>query len=752
MIDDHRLAYLADALVNWCPGLGTVLANEEVTADGRSRARQLPGVQAAAAQWMMRITAYADRLLDDLDLLDWPETIKTMQRNWIGRSRRALVSTSAIAADARSRCSPPGPDTLFGATYMVLAPEHPLVDELTAADWPDGPDELRRTWTGGRRPRPRRSPPTGDGGAAKSDLERQAEAKDKTGVFTGAYATNPVNGGSVPVFIADYVLMGYGTGRDHGGARRTTSATGSSPAAFGLPIVRSRRPAGRWPIDLADWPRRTTGDGALVNSATTERALDGLSVAEAKAASPRGWRPTAVGEAHGHYKLRDWLFSRQRYWGEPFPIVYDDDGPPHRAARVDAAGRAARDRRTTRRRRSTPTTPTASRSRRWPGPPTGSTSSSTWATAPSTYSRETNMMPQWAGCCWYELRYLDPTNAEAFVDPENEAYWMGPTGASGPTTGGVDLYVGGVEHAVLHLLYARFWHKVLLRPGPRLVARAVPPAVQPGLHPGVRLHRRPRRLRAGRRGRRARRRVLLPGRAEVDVASSGKIGKSLKNAVSPDDICDDYGADTLRLYEMSMGPLDASRPWAHQRRRRRRTGSCSGCGGTVVDEQTGDVAVIERRASTTRRCRLLHRTIDGGRATTMARLRFNTAIAKLIELNNHLTEGATGDAPRAVGRAAGADGRAAGAAHRRGAVGAAGPPDSLAHEPFPVADPALLVRTPSRSPCRSTARCVTSEVPADADAALSRPALADEKVRALLAGATPKKVIVVPGRLLNLVI
>ena len=460
IVDSHRLVYRADSLVNWSPGLGTVLANEEVTADGRSERGNFPVFRKRLRQWMMRITAYSDRLLDDLDVLDWPEKVKTMQRNWIGRSTGASALFGATAQSSALRASASSvdgaavgievfttrPDTLFGATYIVLAPEHELVDALTAADWPDAVDQR---WTFGADSPAVAVEAYRRSTAAKSDLERQ-ENKAKTGVFLGAYATNPANSERIPVFIADYVLAGYGTGAimavpGHD-QRDWEFAT-----EFGLPIVEV--------IAGGDVSREAyTGDGPAVNS----DYLNGLDVEAAKEAITRRLEADGLGQARVEYKLRDWLFARQRYWGEPFPIVYDEDGRPHPLPESELPVVL-------------PDIPDYSPvlfdpddADTEPSPPLAKATD--WVHVEldlgdgiTSYTRDTNVMPQWAGSSWYELRYADPHNSEQFCAKENEAYWMGPRpaehGRNDP--GGVDLYVGGVEHAVLHLLYSRFWHKVL---------------------------------------------------------------------------------------------------------------------------------------------------------------------------------------------------------------------------------------------------------------------------------------------------
>ncbi len=737
VIDGHRLVYRADSLVNWCPGLGTVLANEEVTADGRSERGNFPVFRKRLRQWMMRITAYSDRLLEDLDVLDWPEKVKTMQRNWIGRSTGAAVLFASPAGDIEVFTT--RPDTLFGSSYMVLAPEHDLVDRLCAAQWPAGVD---RRWTGGA-PNPaqaiadyRRSI------AAKSDLERQ-ENKTKTGVFTGSYATNPVNGQQIPVFVADYVLLGYGTGAimavpGHD-QRDWDFAT-----AFGLPIVEV--------IGGGDVVAEAyTCDGPLVNSGE----FDGLGVAEAKAAITASLEAAGRGRARVEYKLRDWLFARQRYWGEPFPIVYDEQGRAHPLPESmlpvelpDIADYS-------------PVLFDPDDADTEPSPPLNKAGD--WVHVEldlgdglKTYTRDTNVMPQWAGSSWYELRYTDPHNGQVFCDKRNEAYWMGPRPAEHGTDdpGGVDLYVGGVEHAVLHLLYSRFWHKVLYdlgyvtsrEPYRRLVNQGYIQAFAYTDARGAYVAAADVVERDGR--------FFLPGSAdgggEIEVFQEfGKIGKSLKNSISPDEICDAFGADTLRVYEMSMGPLEASRPWAtkdvvgaHRFLQR--------VWRLLVDENTGSTRVSDERLDDDT-LRALHRTIAGV-SEDYAHLRNNTAAAKLIEYTNHLTKaGVTArDALEPlVLMVAPLAPHLAEELWRRLGHGT-----SLAHGPFPQAEERYLVTDTVEYPVQVNGK-VRGHVTVPADAgreAVAEAALADGKVTAFLAGATPKKVIVVPGRLVNLVI
>lgn len=745
LIDSYRLVYRADSMVNWCPGLGTVLANEEVTADGRSDRGNFPVFRKRLRQWMMRITAYADRLLDDLDVLDWPEQVKTMQRNWIGRSTGAAALFSATSADGARAGSAVDievfttrPDTLFGATYLVLAPEHDLVDGLVAAAWPE---DVNPSWTYGAA-----TPGEAVAGyrraiAAKSELERQ-ESKDKTGVFLGSYAINPANGKPVPIFIADYVLAGYGTGAimavpGHD-QRDWDFAT-----TFGLPIVEV--------IAGGDISQSAyTGDGVLVNSGY----LDGMNVAEAKQAITARLESEGRGWACIEFKLRDWLFARQRYWGEPFPIVYDTDGRPHALdeAALPVELPDVED--------YSPVLFDPDDADSEPSPPLAKATE--WVHVEldlgdglKPYSRDTNVMPQWAGSSWYELRYTDPHNSERFCGKENEAYWMGPRPAEhGPADpGGVDLYVGGAEHAVLHLLYSRFWHKVLYdlghvssrEPYRKLINQGY---IQAYAYTDARGSYVPAEEVIERDGR-----FVYPGPdGEIEVFQEfGKIGKSLKNSISPDDICDEYGADTLRVYEMSMGPLEASRPWAtkdvigaHRFLQR--------VWRLVVDENSGKTRVVDAELSTDT-LRMLHRTIAGVSEDYVA-LRNNTAAAKLIEYTNHLTKLHRGGVPRAAVEPLVLL-LAPLAPHLSEELWLRlGNAKSLAHGPFPEADPAYLIDETVEYPVQVNGK-VRGRVVVAADAdddTVKAAALADEKVQTFLAGATPRKVIVVAGRLVNLVV
>jgi len=472
--DSVRLAYVAEMPVNWCPELGTVLANEEVI-DGRSEVGGFPVERRPLRQWMLRITAYTERLLDGLAGLDWPEGLKLLQRNWIGRSEGASVRFQI--GEHAVEVFTTRPDTLFGATYMVLAPEHPLVDQIVAPEHREAVETYRRSV------------------ASKSDLERTELAKEKSGVFTGALALNPVNGEQIPVWIADYVLMGYGTG-----AIMAVPAHDSRDfefaTRFGLPV---RQVVGS---EDAEASACHEGDGIAINSGF----LDGLTTPEAKKTMTAWLEEKGLGKGTINYKLRDWLFSRQRYWGEPFPVIWE--GARHQALPESEL----------------PVVQPEMQDFKPTGSPEGPLAKALdWVRFSESAVRETNTMPQWAGSCWYYLRFCDPQNARSFAGPEAEAYWMGGEG------GGVDLYVGGAEHAVLHLLYARFWHKVLYDLGHVSSEEPFRRLVNQG--------------------------IILGG-------DGHKMSKSRGNVVTPELVIGEYGADALRLYEMFMGPLEQMKPWS----------------------------------------------------------------------------------------------------------------------------------------------------------------------------------------------
>ena len=613
LIDEHRLAYIAEEPVNWCPGLGTVLANEEVTADGRSHIGDFPVYRRPMRQWLMRITAMAQRLTDDLDGLAWPDNIKQLQRNWIGASDGADIALRVAAdPDRRIEVFTTRPDTLYGATFAVLAPEHPLVDRLVRDAWPDATPER---WRG--------QPPARTPGAAVaayraatarlSDRQRTAGDAASSGVYTGGHAVNPITGEQIPVFVAAYVLASYGTG-----AIMAVPAHDERDAYFAREFGLPSRPVTGADGDYLPAP------GPRLTGLDTPKAIDTV-VAWAERAG--------IGHAARRYRMRDWLFSRQRYWGEPFPIVYDDSGAPIALPERELPVLI----------------PELTDFRPGPDPDPDSepvpplARAENWVTVkldlgdgPRTYRRELNTMPQWAGSCWYYLRYTDPDNDDAFADPDNERYFM--------ASDGVDLYVGGAEHAVLHLLYARFWHKVLYDRGlvstPEPFARLVNQGMitadafrdeRGGYVPadGV---------------------TLAPdGSASYHgrpvTRRSGKMGKSLKNGISPDEMYRRYGADTLRLYEMAMGPIEADKPW--------RTDDVVGAHRflqrlwrSMISEQTGEPTVCDTPADLAA-LHELHATIAAVRRD-FGLLRFNTAIARLTELTTTAARisAATGALPR----------------------------------------------------------------------------------------------------------
>jgi leucyl-tRNA synthetase len=720
VIDGQRLAYQAEVPVNWCPGLGTVLSNEEVI-DGKSEVGGFPVERRPMRQWMLRITAYADRLVEDLDLLQWPESLKEMQRNWIGKSVGAEVDFEVVAADedvkrvhANRRDTgdtteededltitvfTTRPDTLYGATYMVLAPEHPLVDRITPTSHRETIESYRKMIAG------------------KSDRDRMAEAKEKTGVFTGAHAINPVNDERIPVYIADYVLMGYGTGaimavpahdeRDFAFAKK-----------FNLPIKPVVRPAsGEAPLDVA-----FVGEGFAINSAV----INDLPTAEAKERIISVLERDGTGKGSVKYKLRDWLFSRQRYWGEPFPIVLDEAGNAYDIPEAELPLKLPE---------MSDFKPTGT-----PEPPLSKATD--WLRVESdngVFTRETNTMPQWAGSCWYYLRYIDPKNEQRFVDPEKERYWMP-----------VDLYVGGVEHAVLHLLYARFWHKVLFDLGYLSSSEPYHRLVNQGYLQLPAYTNRDGFYVEASRVEEHDGRYFFEG-DEVNV-EFGKIGKSLKNVVTPDEFIAGYGADTFRLFEMFSGPLEQSRPWDAKAivgpyRLLQRLWR------VVVDESSGAVHVSDADVPDELN-RLLHKTIAAVREGYET-LRFNTSIARITELNNAVTQAyPSGGAPRAVAEAAVLM-LAPLAPHIAEELWSRlGHDDSLAWAPFPAADPALLVDDTVEVPVQVNGKLrAVIQAAADADAtALEAAARADEKVAAALDGRQVRRVVAVPGRLVNFVV
>ncbi|HEY5706665.1 MAG TPA: leucine--tRNA ligase [Terrimicrobiaceae bacterium] len=561
--DEVRLAYVAEMPVNWCPALGTVLANEEVV-DGKSEVGGHPVERRPMRQWMLRITAYAERLIDELDGLDWPEGIKLLQRNWIGRSEGALVKFEIPDFKFEIEVFTTRPDTLFGATYMVISPEHPLVLEITSPDRRADVEAYQKEV------------------GSQSDLERTELSKEKTGVFTGAFAINPVNGEKIPLWIADYVLMGYGTGaimavpahdeRDFEFAKK-----------FGLEIRQVVQESNKSADAAEPSPDAAfTGDGIAINSGL----LDGLPTPEAKIKIVAWLEQNGLGRGTINYKLRDWLFSRQRYWGEPFPIVWTQGR--HSAldeAELPVAQPEMEDFK-----------PTGT-----PEPPLSKARD--WLTYSEQAQRETNTMPQWAGSCWYYLRFCDPRASERFVSADAESYWMAGRAKSDARRGGVDLYVGGTEHAVLHLLYARFWHKVLYDLGYLSTSEPFQRLVNQGI-------------------------ILGP--------DNQKMSKSRGNVVNPENVIVEYGADSLRLYEMFMGPLEQMKPWSMKGvegvyrflgRVWRLAMSETQEGGWAVSP---DLAEIELTGS---QLRVAHATIKKV-TEDIESLAFNTAISQMMIFTN----------------------------------------------------------------------------------------------------------------------
>ncbi len=630
--DNKRLAYQVEAPVNWCPALGTVLANEEVV-DGKSERGSHPVVRMPLRQWMLRITAYAERLLDDLTLVDWSEAIKEMQRNWIGRSEGAEVDFRLASGgrqppdDSIIRVFTTRPDTLFGATYMVLAPEHTLVDAITTPDHRAAVEAYKAE------------------AARKSDLERTELAKKKTGVFTGAYAINPVNQEKVPIWIADYVLISYGTGaimavpahdeRDFEFAKQ-----------FNLPIRTVVRPPDDWLKQTGSTLDKLTeafiGDGCAVNSGQ----FNGLPTAEFNQKITAWLEERGLGTPKINYKLRDWLFSRQRYWGEPFPILHEVDASGNPTGVVEALSAEELPLRLPELEDYKPSGQ--------PEPPLGKAKDWLWVTRNGKrYKRETNTMPQWAGSCWYYLRYLDPKNDRAFCDLAKERYWVP-----------VDLYVGGAEHAVLHLLYSRFWHKVLYDRGHVHTPEPFLKLVNQGMILGEVEY-----DRFVLNGETISADKVESGKLDSDVgfqmervdadeveargnkfywkkdpsieltARAFKMSKSRGNVINPDKVVDEYGADSMRLYEMFMGPLESTKPW-----------SMRGVEGVyrflnrvwrlLIDDRAESVQLVDTVQAVEpdrETLRKLHQTIQKV-TEDLDGMRFNTAIAAMMEFTNHLTK------------------------------------------------------------------------------------------------------------------
>jgi leucyl-tRNA synthetase len=770
--DEHRLAYQSEAPVNWCPALGTVLANEEVV-NGKSEVGNHPVVRMPLRQWMLRITAYADRLEKDLEALDWSPGIKALQRNWIGKSTGAEVSfalpdTEQIVGEgvrwlteSRVRISEiktvenlkvytTRPDTLFGATYMVIAPEHPLVETLTKPECAKQVNAYR------------------DAAAQKSDLERTELAKEKTGVFTGSYATNPLSNEPVPIWVADYVLISYGTGaimavpahdeRDFEFAQK-----------FGIPIKPVVDPGDAIPAAERDevlaGKRCFAGEGVAINS----QQYDGLTTAKFKKKVTADLASIGLGREAVNYKLRDWLFSRQRFWGEPFPILHELEAKGKPTGRVRAVNE-----------KDLPVDlPHLEdfKPHGRPEPPLDKAPAE-WLYVTidgKRYKRETNTMPQWAGSCWYYLRFLDPRNKDAPIDPAVEKAWMP-----------VDLYVGGAEHAVLHLLYARFWHKVLYDRGVVSTPEPFQKLVNQGMILGepelsgfrnkVGAWTSAKYLRSlegaeeyihqvtgdkyfeirltpemvEKRGDH----LILKENPEVLVESrSHKMSKSRGNVINPDSVVTEYGADSLRLYEMFMGPLEATKPWSMQ-----------GVNGVhsflnrvwrlIIDDRAETMtlnATIVDRAPTTEENRILHQTIQAV-TDDIAKLSFNTAIARMMEFTNFFTSAS--ERPREAMEKLVLLLSPFAPHIAEELWQALGHPESLAHEQWPEFDPSLAKEDTIDIPVQINGKVRSKiTVPPDADEAqLKAAALADPRISELTTGKTIANVIVVSGRLVNIVV
>ena len=701
---ERGLAYQSELPVWWCPELGTTLANEEVI-DGKSEVGGFPCVRKPLRQWVLKITQYADELLKGLDDLDWPNSTKEMQRNWIGRSEGAEID---FAVDAQPgvtlRVFTTRPDTLFGATYMVLAPEHELVTRLASTSQRLRIDQYREQ------------------AARKSELERTELQKEKSGVFTGAYAVNPATGGKIPIWIADYVLAGYGTG-----AIMAVPAQDQRDfefaAAHNLPVIRTVQP----PADF-DGQSAWLGDGVAINSGF----LNGKNVAQAKAAMIEWLEREGKGERRVNYRLRDWLFSRQRYWGEPFPIVFVD-GKPQTVADADL-----------------PVVLPELEDFKPSGSPEGPLAKAgAWLETTTEDGkrarRETNTMPQWAGSCWYYLRFVDPDNQERLIDPALEKYWMP-----------VDLYVGGSEHAVLHLLYARFWHKALYDAG----VVSTPEPFKRLVHQGMMLGEpeftvdgtRVEEESVERRGEQ----FVLKAQPNVIVdARAFKMSKSRGNVVNPDDIIARYGADSLRLYEMFMSPLDQVKPW--------NTRGVEGtsrflnrawrliAGGDGDEGGSADRPALQNTEPTSEQARVLHQTI--AKVTEdIEGLRFNTAISTLMEFTNAAYKWPS--VPRAAAEAFVLL-LSPLAPHLGEELWARlGHDESLAYQTWPVADPKFLKADVLDIAVQVNGKLRGKiQVPAEAaEAEVIEIAKADANVGRHLAGQDVKRAIYVRGRIVNFVV
>ena len=694
---ERGLAYEVEAPVNWCPALNTVLANEEVK-DGKYVETGDPVEKRPMRQWMLKITEYAERLLTDLDTLDWPEGIKAMQREWIGRSEGADVVFTVAASGEQFTVFTTRPDTLFGATYCVLAPEHPLTQRITTEE--QRPDVEAYIKTAER----------------KSAQERMKEEVTKTGVFTGAYAINPVNDAKVPIWIADYVLAEYGYGAIMAVPAHDTRDY-EFAKTFDLPIIEV--------ISGGNIEEEAyTGDGTLVNS----QILDGLNVADAKKKIAAWLEERGLGNGTINYKLRDWLFSRQRYWGEPFPLVRTNDGNVQVVPMKDLPVLLPEldDYRPTE-----DGMPPLARAEDWVNtthPETG---------APVT--RETNTMPQWAGSCWYFLRFCDPNNDTEAFSQEAEQYWMP-----------VDLYVGGAEHAVLHLLYSRFWHKVLYDAGYVHTNEFAMKLFNQGMILAYSFQDNQGKYHYPHEVERDGDTWKLKATGEPISAQIEKMSKSRYNVVNPDDVVREYGADAMRLYEMFMGPLERDKPWTEEGvqgvyRFLRRAWALF-----IADDGALHSRIVVTGGDDNM-ARELHKTIKAV-TNDIENMSFNTAIARMMEFVNTATKATALDktameqfvlllAPFAPHMAEELWARLGNA-------------DSQAYAPWPEYDDTLLVEDAIEIPVQVLGKLRGKiSVPPDADKTMIlEAAKADAKIKAHIEGKTIVKEIYVPGKMVNLVV
>ena len=739
---ERGLAYQAEVPVNWCPALGTVLANEEVI-DGKSERGGHPVIRMPMKQWMLRITEYADRLLEDLSILDWADSIKEMQKNWIGRSeganiRFALEGDLSNDGELGLEVYTTRPDTIFGVTYMVVAPEHPLVETITTSEHAD---EVRAYV---------------EAAARKSDLERTELSKEKSGVFTGSYAINPASKERIPVWVADYVLGSYGSGAIMA-VPGHDSRDFEFAQAFDLPIRQVVAPSGDDSESDNNVELPFVDIGVAINSNCTESKLnlDGLSTSDAKSAAIEWLTSSEVGESKTNYKLRDWLFARQRYWGEPFPVVFPEGSDE--AVGISESELPLK----------LPDTDDFAPSGT-PDPPLAKQEDWVKTVDPRTGGpamRETSTMPQWAGSCWYYLRYIDPLNSNSLIDPEAEKYWMP-----------VDLYVGGAEHAVLHLLYARFWHKVLYDAGVVSTPEPFQQLVSQGMilgeveytiykdkdgnivdesYPGAEAHHlNPDEVESNGGG------YVLRSDPTIRVTGRAhKMSKSRGNVVNPDDVVYQYGADSLRLYEMFLGPLRETKVWNAKgvegvhRFLARVYRLIVGYDG--VADQNGKNPAWDDSEPTKEQLRLLHATIKRVTEET-EEMRFNTAISAMMEFVNGANKWET--RPRQVLQPfiLLLSPYAPHLAEEMWQVlgGGEKPGESLAYEPWPEADESLLEEDTVKLPVQVNGKTRgTVEVPkgCDEEAAVTA-ALSLQPVLKQLDGKEIKKIIYRPDKILNLVV